>query len=542
VSDHGIDLEALLAAFRGEAEERFAEMEETLLLLAENPGQEELLHTLFRGAHTLKGDALTVGFTRLAELMRMAEDFLARVRGGGGELGGREAGVLLRALDVCRQMLSAGDQSPAGYDAVAAGLRDLAAGDLAATAPVAPAAPVEDRLGTRVQTLRVGIDKLDRLLDLIGEIGVARDRARQAVSQLTGKAAAEIVRNFEDADPLYLELQELVMRARLVPVAPAFRQQLRTLREAAAAVGKAARLEVEDNEVEVDAKVIEQIRAPLAHMVRNAVDHGLESEARRRAAGKPEVGTVTLRAAHAGATVVIEVADDGAGLDERRVGERAVAQGLLTEGASASRRELERLLFRPGFTTAEAVSDLSGRGVGLDVVWRAAAALRGTVEVDSRPGEGTTFRMRLPLTLAIIEGFAVAVGGETFILPLDAVHECVELPAAARASDGERGVLDLHGHALPFVRLRCRLAVADGASTRESVVVVEREGQRLGLVVDRLLGGLQAVVKPLVGGLRGLSGVFGTTILGDGRVALILDLGGLLRAELDAAAARSPAD
>jgi two-component system chemotaxis sensor kinase CheA len=538
VSDQGIDLEALRAAFRGEAEERLAEMEETLLLLAEQPASEEALHTLFRGAHTVKGDALTVGFPRLAEVMRLAEDLLERVRAGTAELAARDVGVLMRVLDTARWMVGTRDQPPPGHEALLRDLRDLAGNDApapAAAVTLAQAGVGEGAAG-RLQTLRVGIDKLDRLLDLIGEIGVARDRTRQGLHALLGRGGGDLLRDFEDSDPLYLELQELVMRARLVAVAPVLRQQLRALRESASALGKAARLRVEDNDVEVDAKVIEQIRAPLAHLVRNAVDHGLETPEGRRAAGKPAVGTVTLRAIHAGATVVIEVADDGAGLDERRIVERAVERGLLAEGATPGPRELTRLLCRPGFSTAERVSDISGRGVGLDVVERTAAALRGSVEVESRPGEGATFRIRLPLTLAIIEGFAVGVGEETFIVPLEAVQECIELPAEAGGLAGESGVLSLRDHPLPFVRLRHRLAVAPATPPRESVVVVEQQGQQVGLVVDRLLGGSQAVVKPLAGALRGLPGLFGSTILGDGRVALILDVAGLLRAELDGAA------
>jgi two-component system chemotaxis sensor kinase CheA len=536
VSDQGIDLEALRAAFRGEAEERLAEMEETLLLLADQPASEEALHTIFRGAHTVKGDALTVGFPRLAEVMRLAEDLLERVRAGVAELAARDIGVLMRVLDAARWMIGARDQPPPGHDALLRDLRDLTGSEAPAAAVALSPAGLGEGAGDRLQTLRVGIDKLDRLLDLIGEIGVARDRTRQGLHALLGKGGGEILRDFEDADPLYLELQELVMRARLVPVAPVLRQQLRALREAASAVGKSARLRVEDNDVEVDAKVIEQIRAPLAHLVRNAVDHGLETPEGRRAAGKPAVGTVTLRANHAGATVVIEVADDGAGLDERRIVARAVEQGLMADGAVPGGRELTRLLCRPGFSTAERVSDISGRGVGLDVVERTVAALRGSVEIESRPGQGATFRIRLPLTLAIIEGFAVGVGEETFIVPLEAVQECVELPPEARDLAGESGVISLRDHPLPFVRLRHRLAVAPATPPRESVVVVEQQGQQVGLVVDRLLGGSQAVVKPLAGALRGLPGLFGSTILGDGRVALILDVAGLLRAELDGAA------
>ncbi len=536
----GFDLSLLLDTFRAEAEERLAAMEEALLGLAERPDDPDLLHTIFRAVHTLKGDSLTVGYARLGELAHVAEDLLDRLRGGDLDLLAPAVPPLLRAVDVMREMARGKDEAPAAYDAVLAALRELlrpaggGEGDSSSSSPASPAgaasAADQPAGGERLRTLRVGVEKLDRLLDLMGEIGVARGRLRQTLAGLAPRDAAEPLRAYEDADPLYLELHELVMRARLVPIGPVLRQQQRTVHDVAAAVGKPARLLVEDHDVEVDAKVGEQIRAPLAHLVRNAIDHGIEPEAERRRRGKEPVGTVAVRAYHEGPSVVVEVADDGGGLDRRRILAAAAARGLApAEGEAASANDLWRLLCRPGFTTAGEVTGISGRGVGLDVVERAVGALRGAVEVESRAGLGAVFRIRLPLTLAIIEGFGVGVGAETYLLPLENVRECIELPAGEARDDGPSGVADLHGQPLPFLRLRHHLGVAAPRPARESVVVVEDGRRRIGLVVDRLHGGSQAVVKPLSGALRGTGGLLGTTVLGDGRVALILDVAGLVR-------------
>lgn len=541
----GFDLSLLLDTFRLEAEERLAAMEEALLALPDRLDDEELLRTIFRAVHTLKGDALTVGYTRLGELAHRAEDLLDRIRSGARELVEPAVLPLLRTTDVIREMALGTGEPPAEYAPVLAELEALLACEEAGPAAPRPAtetAPAEavDAAVEPQRTLRVGVEKLDRLLDLVGEIGVARGQLRQAIARLAPRDAAEPLRASEDADPLYLELHELVMRARLVPIGPVLRQQLRTLREVATAVGKPARLVVEDHDVEVDAKVIEQIRGPLTHLVRNAVDHGLEPAEERRRRRKDPTGTITVRAFHQGPTVLIEVADDGAGLDEKRIVAVATARGLVAEGEAApGGEELWRLLFRPGFTTAGAVTDISGRGVGLDVVERTVAGLRGSVEVDSRPGEGATFRIRLPLTLAIIEGFGVGIGDETYLLPLESVRECVELQAADAGDGGAFGVANLRGQPLPYLRLRHSLGLQAPRPARESVVVVEDERRQVGFVVDRLHGGSQAVVKPLSGVLRGRRGLLGTTVLGDGRVALILDVPGLVRDALRAS--RAPA-
>ena len=379
----------------------------------------------------------------------------------------------------------------------------------------------------RDRSLRVGIETLDRILDLTGEIAVGRERLRGALEAgaSDSAAAAEIHR---EADRLHADLQELVMKARMEPLGPTFRRLARTVRDLAAALGKDARLVVEGAEVEVDTKVVEQVRDPLTHLVRNALSHGVEAPAERTARGKDPCGRIRLRAFRETGGIVIEVEDDGAGLSRDRIVRRALETGLVTDAPERDEAELQRLIFTPGFSTAAAVTEVSGRGVGLDVVRRNVESLRGSVGVRSREGVGTTFTIRLPLSLAIIPGFAVETAGEAYIVPLEAVLECLELPPDGLAGR-EGGVVSLRGDSLPYRRLRERFRLEAERPAREYVVVVQHEGKRLGLVVDGLLGESQTVLKPLGRPLRALEGIAGSAILGSGRVALVVDLPGFFR-------------
>jgi two-component system chemotaxis sensor kinase CheA len=275
--------------------------------------------------------------------------------------------------------------------------------------------------------------------------------------------------------------------------------------------------------VEVDTTILEQIHDPLMHMIRNSVDHGLESPEVRRAAGKDPSGKIVLKAFHDSGSIVIEISDDGAGLDHESILQHARKRGIIPEGARLSETEIHNLIFQPGFSTADKVSELSGRGVGLDVVRRNVNALSGAIHVASQKGQGTTFTIRLPLTLAIIDGFAVRVGTETYVIPLGSVQECLELPREKHRAE-EGGVINLRGEALPYVRLRDLFGCGGKAAEREKIIVVEYQGGRAGLAADELLGEQQAVIKPLGRLFQGIPGVSGSTILGNGRVALILDV------------------
>ncbi len=551
-----IDREALLQTFLAEAEETFAHMEQGLVVLESRPNDDQLLHGLFRDAHTVKGAAGLVGFDAVCDLAHDLEDVLERLRKRALTVSDGLVTLLLRAVDVLRAAVSdAAGGSTIASEAVADLRRRLA--DAAASSGDAerrgapPPPPGGDKGADGGETLaaqpagsgrslRVDVTKLDRMLDLSGEIAIARGRLAEMLER--GAAThAELLEAHRETDRLYLDLQELIMKARMVPIGPSFHQHLRTVRDVATAQGKHARLVVEGEDVEVDTAVVEYVRDPLTHMVRNAIDHGVEMPEARRAAGKEPAGKVLLRAFHEAGSMVIQVIDDGAGLDRKRIGERAVAMGLASDAERMSEEDLARMVFAPGLSTAEKVTEISGRGVGMDIVRRNVEALRGSVTIESTPGAGTAVTIRVPLTLAIIQGFRVGTGEDVFILPLDTVVECLELPAAETAAGTPFGIVNLRDKPLPYLRLRDHFGVDGARPARENVVVVKLGAQTAGIVVDALHGESSTVIKPLGAMFKGIPGVAGSSILGNGRVALILDVAGLLRETLRRAAAREAA-
>ncbi|HLY62609.1 MAG TPA: chemotaxis protein CheA [Terriglobia bacterium] len=550
------DFEALIQTFKAEAEENLGRMEESLVALEDAPADHELLHTIFRVAHTLKGNAAALGFTGLTEFAHRLEDCLDRLQKGTAQAGTGLITALLKSVDAMRELLSS---SLAGnvemQDAHQELLKVLAeeSGVIPRTLhpaePAHPAAPLRNSPGRRkedqtewserTRTLRVDIDKLDRMLNLTGEIAIARGRIRQMLAELEGRSGEETLEVQRDSDRLFLDLQELVMKIRMVPIGPTFRQHSRTVRDLATSSGKQARLEIEGEEVEVDTTVVNLIKDPLTHMLRNAVDHGLETPEARQAAGKDPCGLIRLKAFHDTGNIVIQISDDGAGLNRTRILEKARTRGLATK-AEVNDSELFRLICEPGFSTADKVTDVSGRGVGMDVVRRNIEALRGTVTAESKEGAGTTLTIRLPLTLAIIEGFLVGVGIETYVLPLDVVVECVDLPESERGNGASEGIINLRGKSLPYVRMRHMFGGDIENSAREQIVVVQHHEMRAGLVVDSLYGENQIVIKPLGKIFQGLPGVSGSTILGNGRVALILDVPAIVAGLSKSAPEESP--
>jgi len=376
-----------------------------------------------------------------------------------------------------------------------------------------------------VQNLRVDVGKLDRMLNLTVEFAIAQGRQRRILEEKVGLVASgrEVLECHHGLEALFLELQELVMKIRMVPVGPTFHRFARSVRDAARKSGKLARMLVVGEDVEVDTTILEHIHDPLMHMIRNSVDHGLETPEVRRALGKDPSGKIVLQAFHDSGNIVVQFSDDGAGLDHDRILQHSRSKRIIPEGTRLTESEIHNLICQPGFSTADKVSELSGRGVGLDVVRRNVNALSGVIQVESRKGHGTTFTIRLPLTLAIIDGFAVKVGTETYVIPLSSVQECLELPAEKHSSN-EGGVINLRGEALPFVRLRDLFECRGTTPAREKIIVVEYHGGRAGLAADELLGEQQAVIKPLGRLFQGIPGVSGSTILGNGRVALILDV------------------
>ncbi|PIE17335.1 MAG: chemotaxis protein CheA [Proteobacteria bacterium] len=382
----------------------------------------------------------------------------------------------------------------------------------------------------RQASVRVPADKLDRLVDLVGELVISMSRVESAVLKQEDREERQAA--LESLAQIGEELQESVMAVRMVPIEELFLRYKRVVRDLAGALGKQARLVIEGAHTELDKTVIERLADPLKHLVRNALDHGLETPEVRAAAGKEAKGTVWLRAKQQGGNIVIELADDGAGIDPERVLAKARERGLVGPDETPSPSEINAFLLAPGFSTAAKVTDVSGRGVGLDVVHRNINELRGSIAIQSEPGQGTVFRITLPLTLAIIEGLVVRVGDELLTIPMLSVLEQLRPSREQLMTVQGRGeVVVVRGEFLPLLRLHELLGFGchEPDPTKALVVIVEHEEQRLCLLVDEVLEQEQAVVKPLERNFRSVEGIAGATIRGDGGVSLILDIRGVAR-------------
>lgn len=381
------------------------------------------------------------------------------------------------------------------------------------------------------ETVKVDADRLDRLLDTIGELVIAESMVSQS-EEMKGRASPQLERHLSQLDKITRELQEMGTSMRMVPVKAVFQKMARLVRDLARKAGKQIDFVTSGEETELDKSVVDLIGDPLVHMVRNAVDHGVEPAAERRAAGKPETGRIELRAFHKGGNIHIEMADDGRGLQREAILAKAREKGLLRAGETPADHEIYNLIFLPGFSTAKVITDVSGRGVGMDVVKKNIESLRGQVDIDSRPGQGTTFSIRLPLTLAIIDGMVVRLGKERYIVPTLSVVRAVRPKAQDVFTVLGRGeVLRLQGELIPLFRLD-RLFAAEGAeadATLAVAVIVEDEGRQAAILTDELLGQQQIVIKSLGESMKGTDGLSGAAIMPDGTVGLILDVGGLVR-------------
>ena len=381
-------------------------------------------------------------------------------------------------------------------------------------------------------SIRVPIDKVDKLVNLVEELVIAQSMLNQTVGQFSVERLPMLQEAVATMERNLRELQERVMAVRMVPLNTISGRFPRLVREVAAGLGKKVNIDMVGQETELDKQVTERIGDPLIHLIRNAVDHGIEPVEDRLRQGKPPEGTIRLSGCHQGDNVIIDVTDDGRGLDTERIRRKAVSQGLVRAEDDLTEEEIHALIFHPGFSTAEAVSDISGRGVGMDVVKRNVEALNGSVSIASVAGQGSRFRIKLPLTLAILDGLCLSLGDEVFILPLLSVVESLQPGLGALKTVLGRGeVILVRGEALPLFRLHHLLGTA-ARETRPGqglVVIVESDGKKFGLLVDDLLGQSQVVIKNLEVNYRKVEGIAGATILGDGRVALILDVHGLVR-------------
>jgi two-component system chemotaxis sensor kinase CheA len=400
-------------------------------------------------------------------------------------------------------------------------------------------------------SIRVAIDKVDRLIDLVGELVIAHVMTAQMVEDFEPSCLPKLREAVAAMERNTRELHERVMGIRMLPVGTLFQRYTRTVYDIAKATGKQIRLELNGEETEIDKSMLELLGDPLIHLIRNAADHGIESAEERKAAGKPEEGVITLRAFHRAGRIVLEISDDGAGIDTDKVRSKAIERGLIGPDSQLSNEQLQMLIFEPGFSTSEIVSDLSGRGVGMDVVKRNVQQLNGTVALASEKGHGSTVTIELPLTLAILEGLLVRVGDRTLVLPLLSVIETVPLRNEQIVRVAEKGeVVLIREQSIPLLRLSKFLGLAqDAASTdqasekdasRRLAVIVEAGKRKVGLVVDELLGQQQVVVKSLERNLHRVDGIMGATILGDGCVAPIVDVGGIASMNLFAIQSTHP--
>ncbi|EJT04086.1 chemotaxis protein CheA [Rhizobium sp. CCGE 510] len=428
--------------------------------------------------------------------------------------------------------------------ATAAPVAEKAAAAAAASVPAVPASavpefrPVEAVQARReapaavsqakaAENVRVPAERLDELMDRVGELVIAQSRLSQLASASSDIALRSVS---EEIERLSGELRDTMMVLRMVPVATLFSRFRRLVHDLARETGKVIELVTEGESTEVDKTVIERLADPLVHLVRNSIDHGLETPADRLAAGKTEAGTVTLLARQAGGEVIISIKDDGRGINRERVRAKAESSGLIQPGQPLSDSELLQLIFAPGFSTAAAITNLSGRGVGMDVVKKTVEALRGAIDIVSLPGQGSEVSLRIPLTLAIIDGLLVRVGSGRYVIPLSAVEECLELSLEEDLRSRGRSFISLRDSLVPFLRLRDLFRTGTKPDLHQKVVVISTGTERVGLVVDQIIGDHQTVIKSMSKLHNNVATFSGATILGDGSVALILDVGHLVAA------------
>ena len=600
------DMKEIVESFIVESREILEELDHDLLQLERTPDDRELIDRIFRAVHTVKGTSGFLSLTQMSTLAHRFEDVLNKLRQGDLAFQPAMMDVMFNAFDQMTFLLDKvveGDMTPVDQDAVLAELdaildgayapdadnkadagdeslqddaeaagaasdpahddpRPPEADSVSASAPTAsasgasedasrpnePAAPPSSGTGSSPitdrasETIRVEVDRLDNLMDLVGELVLGRNRLLQLVSDAeTIDDRANLLRKMGDTtsqvDFITSELQTAVMRTRMVQVGRVFNKFPRVVRDLAREFDKKIDLVIEGEDTELDKSLIEEIGDPLTHLIRNAADHGIETPAERTANGKPERGTIRLSAAHEGNHILIEIEDDGAGIDPDALKTKAIEKDVITASEAADMTDTEAfdLIFRPGFSTARGVSQVSGRGVGMDVVKTNLRRLNGSIDTESTLGEGTRFVMKLPLTLAIIQSLLVEVGRETFAIPLHSVTEVINLSGSDVHTIQGREVMHHRDRVLPLLRIGESLTV-DGYERggRDAyIVVVAIAHHRLGVVVDDLMSQKEIVIKPLGEYLKNVPAVAGSTILGDGSVILILDVAEMIRMRAD---------
>lgn len=557
--------EDIIREFVQEGNEQLADADNRLLDLEKNPGDDEALNAIFRSFHTIKGLA---GFLNLEDLQtsaHAAEDLLDRARGRKLVLHGAAIDLVFQASDVLKQLIGqVGDcltsktWPPPGLSKVPAlvdSIRSLLAradseapGALASPAahgddgrddaPERPAPATDgaddgaDRSRsseTAERTIRVDAQRLDQLVDLVGELVITVSMVNRAATT-SDNGSRDLRRQMLRLEKITRELQELASSLRMVPVQGLFRKMARLARDTAKKCGKQVVFEAFGEDTELDKTVVEKVADPLVHLVRNAIDHGLEADPDERTQhGKPGAGRLSLRAFHKSGLIFIEVEDDGRGLNRAAIVEKAIQRGLLRKDEEPEEREIFALICQPGFSTAAKVTAMSGRGVGMDVVKRNIVAMGGSLDIRSETGKGTCFAMKLPLTLAVIDGMLVRAGRERYVIPTLSVVRLVEPRREDVISVLEaHELLQVQGQSIPLLRLTTLLAMDAGNDDCQLAIIAESDGQRVAILVDELVGQQQAVIKSIGSGIGETPGISGCAILSDGRVGLVLDVAGLL--------------
>lgn len=535
-----VELDAVIKEFVAEGGEMLDQLERDLIALERDPSSSSTLASLFRSLHTVKGAAGFMGLAKLGALAHSGESVLSRLRDGSLMINPAVAGALLALSDCIRKVLSHVDRTGEEGDVDGSAIVDRLArlqdeGAPRSDAPHGgPEPPVEAILPAAAgSNVRVSVEQLGALMNLVGELVVARNEIVQIASLASDPALRTASQRLS---AITTQLQARITKTRMQPIEHVWSKLPRVVRDAAQQCGKRVRLEMDGKETELDRTLIEAIQGPLTHVVRNCVDHGFETPALRIAAGKPPEGRLVLRAFHEGSQIIVEVSDDGGGVDLDAIRRKALDQGLITpnQAREMSEQDVTDLIFLPGLSTAAVVTSLSGRGVGMDVVKTNIEQIGGKVSLHSEAGTGTTVRMRVPLTLAIMSALVVVSGEQSYAIPHLSVVELVRLDAEDAAgrieTAGDVSVYRLRDEPLPLVWLSAQLAGAAplrapaAAPTAAIVVVLQANGHKFGLIVDDVNDAQEIVVKPLGRCLRGVPIFAGATVMGNGKVVLILDV------------------
>jgi two-component system, chemotaxis family, sensor kinase CheA len=534
--------------FLAEALDHLGTIEAALLALDERPGDTTLLNDIFRPFHTIKGNAGALGVTSVQEVAHRVENLLDLARSGRHTMGPADVDVVLRAVDVLSSMMrdigarlkgqAATDLEPdalaliAAVDRCIAGegeAHEVSAPPPAEAPPVKAVAKGDVKTATDSASIKVDTRKLDSLVDAVGELIIVQSLIQEDPALAT-RIDSRLAGNLGQLKRITADLQRSAMALRMVPIRQAFQKVSRIVRDLSRKAEKSVELVLSGEDTELDRKVVEEITDPLMHMVRNSVDHGIEPPDVRAKSGKRPQARLALSAYHQGGHIVIEIADDGKGLDTEKIRTKAIERGLIAPGDTPSVDEIHMMIFQAGFSTADKVTEISGRGVGMDVVRRNIDALRGSISIASEAGKGTVFQIKLPLTLAVLDGLIVGVGKERFVMPTTAVRESLRpLPAQVHKVQDQPRLVQVRDSLLPLVALGDMFRLPhESDPSQATVVVIEDGGARVGLVVDALLGKQEVVIKSLGETFSAVRGVAGGAILGDGRIGLILDAHGIV--------------